>query len=86
MYLIIPTTLVHVLFCTAIPTLPINFIQLFFMLVILCIIMHNVIYTASRKWSSVVNMQMQKWLSAHNCIPHATCSELPIIHKLTQAR
>ena len=33
MYLIIPTTLVCILFCTAIPTSPINFIQLFFMLV-----------------------------------------------------
>ena len=32
MYLIIPTTLVHIFFCTAIPTSPINFIQLFFML------------------------------------------------------
>ena len=30
---IIPTTLVRILFCTAIPTSPINFIQLFFMLV-----------------------------------------------------
>ena len=30
MYLIIPTTLICILFCTAIPTLPINFIHLFF--------------------------------------------------------
>ena len=34
MYLVIPTTLVCILFCTAIPTSPINFIQLFFMLVL----------------------------------------------------
>ena len=34
MYLIIPTVyLVRILLCTAIPTSPVNFIQLFFMLV-----------------------------------------------------